>query len=59
MTGRHVLTFDALRHPDGRAAGAWDNGTPRMSEHYDHPEIADRIKALEGVRGQIETALTW
>ena len=31
----------------------------RMSEHYDHPEIADRIKALEGVRGQIESALAW
>jgi integrase len=31
----------------------------RMSDHYDHPEIADRIKALEGVRGQIESALMW
>jgi integrase len=31
----------------------------RMSDHYDHPEIADRIKALEGVRGQIEGAILW
>jgi len=31
----------------------------RMSEHYDHPETADRIKALEGVRAQIEGALQW
>ncbi len=31
----------------------------RMSEHYDHPEIADRIRALEGVRPQIEKVLSW
>ena len=31
----------------------------RVSEHYDHPEIADSIRALEGVREQIETPLTW
>ena len=30
-----------------------------MSDLYDHPEIEDRIRALEGVRPQIEKALSW
>ncbi len=67
--GARYLTPHSLRHtyntlvrrtiPADALLALMGHRDNRMSEHYDHPEIADRIKALEGVRGQIETALTW
>lgn len=49
---RRVIPADALLALMGHRDS-------RMSELYDHPEIADRIRALEAVRPQIEGALAW
>jgi len=67
--GERYLTPHSLRHtyntmmrrsiPADALLALMGHRDSRMSEHYDHPEIADRIKALEGVRNQIETALSW
>lgn len=67
--GDRYLTTHSLRHtyntmmrrsiPADALLALMGHRDSRMSEHYDHPEIADRIKALEGVRVQIENALTW
>ena len=67
--GERYLTTHSLRHtyntmmrrtiPADALLALMGHRDTRMSEHYDHPEIADRIKALEGVRGQIESVLSW
>jgi integrase len=67
--GDRYLTTHSLRHtynammrrsiPADALLALMGHRDSRMSEHYDHPEIADRIKALEGVRGQIESILSW
>ncbi|MGA2976749.1 MAG: site-specific integrase [Spirochaetia bacterium] len=65
--GERVLTTHSLRHtyntalrraiPADALLALMGHRDSRMSEHYDHPEIADRIKSLEVVRAQIEGAL--
>lgn len=67
--GDRYLTTHSLRHtyntmirrsiPADALLALMGHRDSGMSDLYDHPEIADRIKALEGVRGQIESALTW
>ena len=67
--GARYLTPHSLRHtyntlvrrtiPADALLALMGHRDSRMSEHYDHPEIADRIKALEGVRPQIEKVLSW
>jgi integrase len=67
--GGRYLTTHSLRHtyntmmrrsiPADALLALMGHRDSRMSDVYDHPEIADRIKALEGVRGQIESALSW
>lgn len=49
---RRAIPADALLALMGHRDG-------RMSELYDHPGVEDRIKALEGIRPQIEGALQW
>lgn len=69
VRGDRFLTTHSLRHtfntmmrrsiPADALLALMGHRDSRMSEHYDHPEIADRIRALEGVRGQIESVLSW
>ena len=66
--GRY-LTTHSLRHtfntmirreiPADALLALMGHRDSRMSDLYDHPEIEDRIRALEGVRPQIEKALQW
>jgi Zn-dependent protease with chaperone function len=49
---RRAIPADALLALMGHRDG-------RMSELYDHPGVEDRIRALEGIRPQIEGALQW
>ena len=63
------LTTHSLRHtfntmmrreiPADALLALMGHRDSRMSDLYDHPEIEDRIRALEGVRPQIEKALQW
>ena len=67
--GDRYLTTHSLRHtyntmtrreiPADALLALMGHRDSRMSDEYDHPEIADRIKALEGVKGQLEKALSW
>lgn len=67
--GERFLTTHSLRHtyntamrrviPADALLALMGHRDSHMSELYDHPETADRIKALEGVRAQIEGALQW
>lgn len=67
--GDRYLTTHSLRHtyntmmrrsiPADALLALMGHRDSGMSDLYDHPEIADRIKALEGVRGQIESVLSW
>lgn len=67
--GGRYLTTHSLRHtyntmmrrsiPADALLALMGHRDSRMSDVYDHPEIADRIKALEGVRTQIESVLSW
>jgi integrase len=49
---RRVLPADTLRALVGHRDA-------RMTEHYDHPRIADLVKSLEGSRSAIGKALMW
>ena len=67
--GGRYLTTHSLRHtfntmmrreiPADALLALMGHRDSRMSDLYDHPEIEDRIRALEGVRPQIEKALRW
>jgi integrase len=69
VKGDRFLTTHSLRHtfntamrrviPADALLALMGHRDSHMSELYDHPETADRIKALEGVRAQIEGALKW
>jgi integrase len=69
IRGERYLTAHSLRHtyntamrraiPADTLMALMGHRDTRMSEHYDHPQIADRIRHLEGARAQIEEAITW
>jgi integrase len=69
MVGERYLTCHSLRHtfntavhrviPPDVLLALMGHRSSAMSDLYDHPEVADRIRALEGVRRQIEGAISW
>ncbi len=69
IRGERYLTAHSLRHtyntamrraiPADTLMALMGHRDTRMSEHYDHPQIADRIRHLEGARAQIEEAMAW
>jgi integrase len=69
VKGDRFLTTHSLRHtfntmmrrsiPADALLALMGHRDSRMSDLYDHPGVEDRIRALEGVRPQIEKALQW
>jgi len=69
IRGERYLTAHSLRHtfntamrraiPAETLMALMGHRDARMSEHYDHPQIEDRIRHLEGSRAQIEEAIAW
>jgi integrase len=67
--GGRFLTTHSLRHtfntmmrreiPADALLALMGHRDSSMSDLYDHPAIEDKIRALEGIRPQIEKALQW